>query len=237
MCRVLIHRVLPFVVLLLAASAAVPTPVPKDFGEPARRLEKSFGKTVPSPKGGEFKFDAKGLTAKMPAARFGNECSPHVGMHTQALVTGDFEMVVAVRLPAADGLPAKILSLGGGLFAREPDKKSNTFVSVAQNLTSRPPRAGRPVGWMRESITVYDGTDDSFDEDTPINPAAPYHFRLTRVGDTFTTAVSTDGKEWREFKPKAVKLPETLGVGVFCYNRTGEPTDAMFDGFIVRPLK
>lgn len=222
---------------LLLAAVSPAAPVPKDFDAPAKKVERLFGKALQSPKAtGEFKFDAKGLTAKMPADKFGNEASPVLGMHTQTLVSGDFEAEVSMRV-VPPPLAQRSIFLGGGLFAREPDKKTNVGALVAQSLRGRVPAKGM-AGWVRETVALVDGNDDYLDDDeVPVDPTAPFHLRLTRKGNTFATAVSTDGKAWRPLKPMAMKLPDTVGVGVFCYNRTGEPADAVFERFAIRPLK
>jgi hypothetical protein len=238
MRRVLVRPSLPLAVVLLALPAALSAPVPKDFDTAAKKQERLFGKTVPSAKGGEFKFDATSLTAKMPAAKFGNESAPHVGMYTQTLVTGDFVAEVTMRTAPPNVLqPIKTVTLGGGLYAREPDKKTHAFASVAQNLMGRGPQGTKPGGWEREVLSLVNGNDDYVEDNVPVDPTAPYHLRLTRKGDTFATAISTNGEKWRDLKPMTVKLPATLGVGVFCYNRTGETADAIFEQFSVRPLK
>lgn len=227
----------PFALLLAALAPAAP--VPKDFDSAARRVEQLFGKAASPPKAvGEFKFTAKGLTAKMPAAKFGDEYSPDQGMRTQALVVGDFEAEVAMRLPAPPGMPTnRVVCLGGGLFACDPDKKTGPFASVAQNLTAEPPQVGQPVGWMREVLAVVDANDFADTDVLPTDPSVPYRLRLTRKGDTFAIAVSPDGKKWRELKPMKFKLPATVGVGVFCYNRTGEPVEVAFEEFSLNPRK
>lgn len=229
-------QLLPLAAVLLAA-AAVAAPVPKDFESSARKWERLFGTTVLPPKvAGTFQFHSKGLTAKMPATKFGNEMNPLGGLRTQALVTGDFEAQVSMRV-TPPGLTNRAIFLGGGLYARDPDKKVDVGASVAQNLRGRAAHGNRPGGWIREVATLVGDADDYSDDEESIDPATTYHFRLTRTGDTFTTATSTDGKEWRALKPMKAKLPATVGVGVFCYNRTGEATDASFEEFALRPLK
>jgi Protein of unknown function (DUF1349) len=239
MSRVHVHPSLPLAALLLLAAVAFPAPVPKDFDTPAKKLARTFGKTTPSPKGGEFRFDATALTAKMPAARFGNENVPHAGMHTQTVVSGNFAAEVTIRLTPADGLlvPNEVFSLGGGMFAREPDKESRAVATVTLSLINRWLRPQMVSAWERNTLFRVNGKNVSADEDAPVDPAVPYRLRLTREGDTFAAAMSDDGKEWRTLAPQKLTLPKAVGVGVFCYNRTGETADAVFEGFSIRPLK
>jgi regulation of enolase protein 1 (concanavalin A-like superfamily) len=69
-------------------------------------------------------------------------------------------------------------------------------------------------------------------------PNEPLHLRMERKGDQFLASVSTDGKNWRAFPPRTVKLPAKLKLGLAASSSSAQPFTAKMEDFrVLRPAQ
>lgn len=61
-------------------------------------------------------------------------------------------------------------------------------------------------------------------------------FRITRIGNRVSGAVSEDGATWRELDPLTVKLPEKVLIGVVAGHDTTTAFQATLEKFTVKPV-
>lgn len=221
----------PQVILFLVAALLV---VPPSYGDDKKPHEIKGWGTVADPagdckvgeEGGKLTITIPGTHHNLnPAPGFDNMLAPRV---LQA-VDGDFALEVTVegfeRPKPKTSSNMRNSFVGAGLLVWQDDKNFIRFERAANGESGR---LFVHVELFRDGKFI----DNSYA--TVRNTAT--HLRLTRKGDTFTFAASTDGKVWfePEGKIKDVDLPKKLKVGVAATNSTVKEFRPQFENLLLK---
>ncbi len=133
------------------------------------------------------------------------------------------------------------ISTAPGPDGQTPDPGWESGIILRGNTNATP---GTPLGNSSSryaSVYATVGSDTHFQDDTMANAGGPYWssglggqrwFRIQRVGDTFTTSVSSDGSAWTPVNTNTLSaIGTTIYVGLFTYASPSQNPNVCWAGF------
>ena len=226
------RRLIPFAALLLAASVAVPAPVPKDFETPAKRLERLFGKPD-QPDGTKVELDGRILKVSVPHLPAGKpgEAGVYASPRTARAVSGDFEFTVSVAVTTPADVP---VDAWAGVYVGFDEKGHFDYMRW---LNSEPNRKGpvRGRGVWSQLVGAGKGQSNVVGHGEKDVPTAT--LRIVRRGDELTAHTKYLGGDWEQPVKATVALPKEVVVGVYVGGRKGPLTAEFADFNVSKPAK
>jgi len=221
-------------------------PVPESVSH-AKVFKQRFGNSRSPAAGATFEFDGTTLTAKFPKGWTGRYEDFTRSLRTERSVSGDFVLTVVMRTNAPAKPPhvrgGKRCDLGGGLAVWEPNLKKPGEVAVGEDEREKCVtvcRYFKEIGdeeWVRGDHADYPGTVYDRHHHEPGDTSELVHLRITRTGDTLTTAYSPDGEKWTETMSRKVPMADRVSVGVWAFEGTNHGYEVTFEKFAVTPVK
>lgn len=223
------------VVFLFATVMVFAAPVPKT---PAKKIEDVFGTLAEAsgvkcemPREGELRV-AVSKDSPVDAAQ-----SNRVRPLASKVMEGDFTLTFRVaHIPSKDASTAAGKSeptvAAGVAIVPVVDDPTRSFVLLQRHVKDRD--AWKSEQWSSAVYPKGGGGSTRYQgklEDSPL------HFRLTREGNTFTSWVSNDGKEWTTLGVNTIPGLGTVNVGPVVTHNTNSDHEAVFDQYELKPLK
>jgi regulation of enolase protein 1 (concanavalin A-like superfamily) len=225
------RRALPL--LLALPLLAVAAPVPKETD--AEKLARLFGTPIDPLKDCKFTL-AEGkltVTAGKGDHDLAVEAKEMNAPRVLKEIEGDFTVSVKVSgdyPKGAKGANEKrtIVFYGAGLLVWEDEKN---YVRLERAYVDR--LDGTPTytygSWELRAggEWVRQGTQEDF----PMTGSDPAWFKLSRKGNTFTAAISKDGKEWKELEAIDAEMGKKVKVGVCAVHICDTAFDTAFENY------
>lgn len=222
-------------VVLLLASAAAAAPVPNNAAE-TEKITKLFGTPVDSDKDCRFRLDGEKLTITVPDKP--HDLDPPLGAvsapRTARDLKGDFVVrVKVVCKPPDNPNPAdgKAGEYTAGLVLYG-DKEHAVRMDIARRVVANGPGESQ----VQTRTWQVGASSGSATSDGRATPTTPLWLRITRRGNTVSSAYSHDGENWNTFSNHTGELPAALKVGVMAAHSCDTGFTATFEGFAVEPL-
>ena len=223
--------VIPLAVLL-AASVAVPAPVPKDFETPAKKLERLFG-TPSQPVGTKVELIGKVLKVTVPAVPDGKrgEAGVFANPRTERVVTGDFEFTVSVTVTTPADVP---VDAWAGVYVGFDEKGHFDYMRWLDTNRGQM-RRGTARGVWSQLVPTGKGQSNVVGHAEKDVPTAT--LRIVRRGDELTAHAKYPGGDWEQPVKATVALPKEVVVGVYVGGRKGPLTADFEDITVAKPAK
>ena len=227
------NRVLRVAAILFIAVLGAPS---GNWADENRKDIKGWG-TVVDPAGDCKVAEKDGkLTITVPGTHHDlNPTSPYENVLAPRVlqpVEGDFTAQVSVDVYRSPGDTANskagVTYVGAGLVLWQDEKNFMRFVRAARGERI----VHSHLELFRDGRTVGDGGG-------ALTADKPTLLKLTRKGNSFSFAVSEDGKDWTELQtsgvnPANINLPTKLQVGVVAINATTKEFAPQLEGLTVK---